>query len=177
MGIGLGYIMIQLGLHQVAIVVLGHPTFALSVVLFSMLLGSGLGAALSSRVQTPARFRMVWLLVTLMAALLLAAIPALVNLGHAAPLGLRVVGAAILLGTVGCGLGFVLPIGVRLVSGTGEWAVQKVWAVNGAATILGAVLAALIGLSSGSHTVLASGLVCYLAVLAVGIKVLKLKPA
>ena len=175
MGIGLGYIMIQLGLHQVAIVVLGHPTFALSVVLFSMLLGSGLGAALSSRVKSAAHFRLVWLLVTLMAALLLAAVPGLVTLGHTATVGARVMGAAFLLGAVGCGLGFVLPIGVRLVSTTGEWAVQKVWAVNGAATILGAVLAALIGLSSGSHVVLVAGLICYLGVLAVGFKVLKLQ--
>lgn len=38
LGIGLGYILVQLGLHQRLIVILGHPTLALSVVLFSMLL-------------------------------------------------------------------------------------------------------------------------------------------
>ncbi len=177
MGIGLGYIMVQLGLHQVAIVVLGHPTFALSVVLFSMLLGSGLGAALSARLTERRSFRMVWLLVALMLALLVAALPPLAALGHHIPVGLRVAGAIILLGGVGCGLGFVLPLGVQLVSPTGEWAVQKVWAVNGAATILGAVLAALIGIAAGSHVVLAAGLICYLAVLGVGLKVLGLAEA
>jgi hypothetical protein len=120
---------------------------------------------------------MVWLLVALMLALLVAALPPLAALGHHIPVGLRVAGAIILLGGVGCGLGFVLPLGVQLVSPTGEWAVQKVWAVNGAATILGAVLAALIGIAAGSHVVLAAGLICYLAVLGVGLKVLGLAEA
>ena len=44
LGIGLGYILVQLSLLQRLMIVLGRPTLALSVVLFSMLLGTGCGA-------------------------------------------------------------------------------------------------------------------------------------
>ena len=41
--------LVQLGLYQRLITIVGHPTRALSVVLFTMLLGTYLGAALSAR--------------------------------------------------------------------------------------------------------------------------------
>ena len=40
-------------------------------------------------------------------------------------------------------------------------AVQKMWAINGAASIAGSVLAAFIGLTLGSHFVIAAALLCY----------------
>src|SRR5258708_19320833 len=57
LGIGFGYILVQLGLHQRLIIIVGHPTFALSVVLFSMLLGTGIGAASASNLFATRSFR------------------------------------------------------------------------------------------------------------------------
>ncbi len=47
--IGAGYILIEVGLIQKFILFLGHPTYALTVVIFSMLLSSGLGSYFSRR--------------------------------------------------------------------------------------------------------------------------------
>ena len=48
--IGTGYILIQVALVQKFVLFLGHPTYALTVIIFSMLLSSGLGSFFSQRI-------------------------------------------------------------------------------------------------------------------------------
>jgi len=57
--IGVGYILIQVALIQKFVLFLGHPTYALTVIIFSMLLSSGLGSFWSRRVirGEPSRLR------------------------------------------------------------------------------------------------------------------------
>ena len=43
LSIGAGYILIEVGLIQKFVLFLGHPTYALTVVIFSMLVSSGAG--------------------------------------------------------------------------------------------------------------------------------------
>jgi len=47
--IGIGYILIQVALIQKFVLFLGHPTYALTVIIFSMLVFSGLGSFLSRK--------------------------------------------------------------------------------------------------------------------------------
>lgn len=160
LGIGLGYILVQLGLHQRLIISLGHPTLALAVVLTSMLLGSGAGSVLSERFFPRGDFGRAF------AAILGVLGLSLVLLRFAAHLEdvsvtVRLVIVAIVVAVVGFVLGFAFPLGVRRVASTGEWATQKMWAINGAASIAGSVLAALIGLTLGSAGVLATGMAAY----------------
>ncbi|HVU01462.1 MAG TPA: hypothetical protein VHE30_06905 [Polyangiaceae bacterium] len=168
LGIGVGYVLVQLGLHQRLILFLGHPSLALTVVLFSMLLGTGAGSASSNRLYPDGSTSRAFVVVlsTLAAAWLsLFALPLL----EAATVSVRVAVAGGLLFVVGFVLGSAFPIGVRIVGRTGEWATQKMWALNGAASIAGSVLAPLIGLSCGSSVVLACGLAAYgVAAVAVG---------
>ena len=46
---GVGYILIQVALIQKFVLFLGHPTYALTVIIFSMLVSSGLGSFLSGK--------------------------------------------------------------------------------------------------------------------------------
>ena len=48
--IGTGYILIQVALVQKFVLFLGHPTYALTVIIFSMLISSGLGSFFSQRI-------------------------------------------------------------------------------------------------------------------------------
>ena len=57
--IGAGYILIEVGLIQKFILFLGHPTYALTVVIFSMLMSSGLGSYYSRRVLAGDEGRMI----------------------------------------------------------------------------------------------------------------------
>jgi len=161
LGIGLGYILVQISLLQRLIIVLGRPTLALSVVLFSMLLGTGAGAACSERIFPGGNLRrcigaIVVGLVVLRVAL--AAVPLLESVGTASA---RIAIVSLVLAAVGFILGCAFPLGVRSVAPTGEWAIQKMWAINGAASIAASVLAAVIGLAWGSGAVLTGGIVAY----------------
>jgi hypothetical protein len=57
----------------------------------------------------------------------------------------------------------------------GEWAVQKMWAVNGAASIAGSALAVTLGLGLGCHAVLAAGFLCYLLVACCGLAAARIR--
>lgn len=159
--IGAGYVMVQLGLHQRTILPLGHPTLALSVVLFSMLLGTGLGARVSGALFKDGRFMPAWVAMVVFLALILAGIRGFDALETIGSLAGRCAAVGAVMGLTGFALGFGFPLGVRLVSPLGAAAVQKAWAVNGAASIAGAALAALLGIVFGCVGPLAAGLGFY----------------
>ncbi len=46
--LGAGYILIQVALIQKFVLLLGHPTYALTVIVFSMLVASGAGSFCSA---------------------------------------------------------------------------------------------------------------------------------
>jgi hypothetical protein len=161
LGIGLGYILVQLSLLQRLMIVLGRPTLALSVVLFSMLLGTGCGAAAAERLFPTGNLKRAMFMVV--SALLVLrfgfdAVPWLERMNSTS-------GQFALVGLILFATGFVLgcafPLGVRAVAPTGEWAIQKMWAINGAASIAASVLAAVIGLVWGSGSVLSAGILAY----------------
>jgi hypothetical protein len=92
--------------------------------------------------------------------------PAIPWLDHVHSLTARVLIVGSVLVAVGFVLGFAFPLGVRAVAPTGEWAIQKMWAINGAASIAASVLAAVVGLAFGSGNVVMVGIFAYgLAVL------------
>jgi hypothetical protein len=169
LGIGFGYILVQLGLHQRLTLILGHPTLALAVVLASMLLGTGMGSLASHRLFAGRRLPVAWFVILVTLAGLVLGLPALARLEQVDSSLARALAAGAVTGTVGFVLGFGFPLGVRLVAPAGEWAVQKMWAVNGAASIAGSALAVMLGLGLGSHAVLAAGFLCYVLVACCGL--------
>ena len=70
--IGAGYILIEVALIQKFVLFLGHPTYALTVVIFSMLVSSGLGSFASRRLLGKDEGRLIKALgcVAILAALL-----------------------------------------------------------------------------------------------------------
>jgi hypothetical protein len=168
LGIGLGYMFVQVGLHQRLVIVLGHPTLALSVVLFSMLLGTGVGAALSARLFPDGNIARAGSVIVATLIALVCALPIVPALEHVHASALRIGIIFLVLAGVGFVLGFAFPLGVRRVAGTGEWAVQKMWAINGAASIAASVLAGLVGLALGTPAVLGAGILAYAVALTAG---------
>jgi hypothetical protein len=169
LGIGLGYILVQLAMHQRLIIVIGHPTLALSIVLFTMLLGTGLGSAMSSRLFPSGSIGRAGSAIIVTLIFLAFALVGLRFLEQVGPATVRLGLIAALVGGIGVVLGFAFPLGVRVVAPTGEWAVQKMWAINGAASIAGTVLAALAGITLGSRWVLIAGIAAYALAVVAGV--------
>jgi hypothetical protein len=169
LGIGVGYILVQIGMHQRLVIVLGHPTFALSVVLFSMLLGTGFGAANSERLFPRGDLRKALTIIVAALVALRLLFPLVPYLESVHSAGARAAIVALVLGAVGFVLGLAFPLGVRQVAPTGEWAIQKMWAINGAASIAASVLAAVVGLAWGSGAVVIAGVLAYVLALLGGV--------
>lgn len=166
-GIGIGYILVQLGLLQRLIIVLGHPTYAFTVILFTMLLSTGAGAALSNRFPDR-RVPLAWGLVLAVIGLIVVAFPLFAALDGVHGKVLRLVLAGLPPSMAGLVLGFCFPIGVRLVEAAGPSAVQRMWAINGAASVAGSGAAAFLSLLGGSRLVILAGLLCYAMVFLAG---------
>jgi spermidine synthase len=171
--VGLGYILVEIAFIQRFVLFLGHPTYALTVVIFLLMLSSGAGS-LFSRFWLP-RAQMCWmplLLVVITLATYVVFLPsrlaALVGMGFES----RLLVSAILLVPLGFIMGMPFPTGLRALakeSAAGqddsENAVEWAWAMNAAASVLGSVLAMVIAIQFGLTVTLICGAAAYLLAL------------
>jgi len=161
--IGVGYIFVEMTLIQRFVLFLGHPTYALTVVIFLMLLSSGAGS-LAARKKASA-----WLQARLPLAItalaLLACTLVLPRLLEAS-VGLSFAAKLIISGIVLIPLGFVMgmpfPLGLRSLSHGEAGAVEWAWAINAASTVLGSVLAMVVALHFGLAVTMLCGAAAYL---------------
>src|ERR1700733_13889659 len=140
--VGLGYILVEIAFIQRFVLFLGHPTYALSVVIFLLMLSSGAGSLFSRRWLR--RTEMAWMPLMLVIVALAAnifflpgALPAWVGLAF----GYRLVVSGILLAPLGFVMGMPFPTGLRALAErpvldvpSGETAadnaVEWAWAMN-----------------------------------------------
>ncbi len=150
--LGAGFMLLEVALLQRFVLLLGHPVYSLTVTLFSLLLGTGLGSLLSRRVgSTRVKSITLLALVAVLAVALLASfiMTPIVNLAIPWPLGLRVVLAFLILLPIGVLLGMPLPGGIRLLAGARPEMIPWSWGINGAFSVVGATLAVFIAMNWG----------------------------
>jgi len=174
--IGLGYILVEITLIQRFVLFLGHPVYALTVVIFLMLLASGLGSLTSRKwLPNPQRVWFVALLITAISLAYVVILPVLLRNAIGIPFALKLVLSAALLIPLGFVMGMPFPTGLRAMApesqgiadaevgaaGDGnrvEWA----WALNAASSVLGSVLAMFLAIEWGLRTTLLTAAACYL---------------
>ena len=166
--IGLGFMFIEISQMQRLMIFLGHPTYALSVVLFTLLLGGGLGSFSSGRlIKQGGRLRPVPALGLLILVLIVSgAVTAPLTAALAsAPNAVRIAAAAGILLLIGWFLGFAFPLGIRQASEHGAELTPWLWGINGAASVLCSVLAIVVALSAGIAASFWLGVGCYVVAL------------
>jgi hypothetical protein len=161
--VGLGYILVEIAFIQRFILFLGHPTYALTVVVFLMLLASGAGSFVSRRwLGDKPRGRLRLLLFVMVGIVLVQVwfLPQILQslVGAAFPLKLAV--SAALLVPLAFLMGMPFPTGLRA-AGDSRGAVEWAWAMNAAASVLGSVAAIAIAIHGGIGAALAAGAVAY----------------
>ena len=163
--LGAGFMLIEVSVLQRFVLLLGHPVYSLTVTLFSLLLGTGAGAAWSRRVGDEALGR--WAAAAL---LLIAAVGVLV-IGVATPLinwaipfsrATRIAIAVGVLVPIGLLLGIPMPTGLRLLRARAPEMVTWAWGINGALSVLGATLAIFIAMNWGFGATLLAASTTYL---------------
>ncbi len=154
--LGLGFMCVEIPLLQRFILFLGQPAYAMAVVLFALLLFSGLGSLVSRRLP-------LWLVLALLPVLAggyALGLPALFTATLAAPLWGRLVVAVLALVPLGLLMGMPFPKGLALL-GESQTLVAWAWGINGAASVVASILAALLALAWGFSVVLTLGAGCY----------------
>ncbi len=163
LAIGLGYILIEISFVQQFVLFLGYPTYALTVVLFSLLTYSGIGSALTGRMRTPAEARFPWLFAALAAVCLvyLAVLRPLFDLFLGSPFAVRVAVATVILAPLGLPMGMFFPSGIDVVRRAQGEFVPWAWGINGCASVVATVAAVMLAMSYGFRFVTVLALACY----------------
>lgn len=164
--LGFGFILVELGMMQKFVLFLGHPIYALAVVIASLLLASGLGSTLSPKlVEKFGTAKAVRVAVGVLTAVLVLYLLALEPLFHALlglPLAARIVIAAVLVGALGVAMGMLLPLGVMTALKLDKELVPWGWGVNGATSVVGSALAVVLSMNIGFSATLIAGLLAYI---------------
>lgn len=158
--IGLGFMFVEMALIQKFILFLGHPTYAVSAVLFSLLLSAGLGSFQSERLKSPAK---TIPLLSLLIILYAFALPEIFRIFIGEGIAVRYLLSVLIISPLGFLMGFPFPLGIRSARRISPNLIPWAWAVNGCASVIGSILAIIIALSYGFSGVLALAGIFYLA--------------
>jgi hypothetical protein len=164
--LGLAYLFVEIAFLQKLTFFLGHPTYALSVVLAGMLVSSGIGAALSRRLRPDAANQLLpaALIAVLPAAGLVSrfVLPSFLHLAFPA----RVLLALALLVPSGLLMGMPFPIGIERLRVKWPSAVPWAFGVNAFATVLASSLSTLLAMEAGFTLLFLLAAVAYAAAFA-----------
>ena len=168
--IGAGYILIQVALIQKFILFLGNPTYALSVIVFSMLISSGLGSYFSRRLvgaKSIEKLSTLLVGVALLIALLAFAVEPVSELGVGWPLAVKIAATVCLISPSAFLMGIPFPAGLARLQLRYPQAVRWAWSLNAAASVLGSATAIFLAIYLGLRATVLIGAALYLGALAV----------
>jgi hypothetical protein len=155
--LGIGFLFVEMPLIQRFILLVGRPTIAFAVVLFALLIASGLGSLASRRVP--------WLIAAVSLTILIALYPtllrALTNAILLAPMEVRVIVGALALFPLGFLMGTLFPKGIAYLEERAPALIPWAWGINGATSVISAIGSVLLALTFGFAFVIACGAVCY----------------
>jgi predicted membrane-bound spermidine synthase len=163
--IGLGFMILEITFIQRFLLLLGTPIMALTVILFSILLSSGIGAYLSGRLFAGRPYRAVFVSVPILAGVILFhffSLQGIIDSSIAADLPSRVALTVGLLFPAGLLMGFQFPSLISMASSMkNRDNTTLLWGVNVVASIIGTVLAATLAMVIGFSGNLLFGLGTY----------------
>jgi hypothetical protein len=175
---GFGFMFVEIGLIQRLSVFLGHPVYALSIGLFSIILSTGIGSFLSERFKLSGMLDLIlWL--GLLATYLLLLPHWMSHLTHStlesASLPIRALVSIAVVFPAGILMGYGFPTGLRLVSSIDPKPTPWFWGINGAAGVLSSGLAVLCSIGISIDCTIRMGGFCYAALLPCALLLLQMR--
>jgi predicted membrane-bound spermidine synthase len=182
--IGLGFMFLEITFIQKFLLLLGTPIMALTVILFSILLSSGIGAYLSGRLFHKNPYKAVVVSIPLLVGIVLAyygLLQGIIDSAIILQLPQRIMLTFALLSPAGLLMGFQFPSITRMASthsNQGEHTDENItllWGVNVIASVIATVLTAISSMVIGFNGNLLLGAGLYLGALASAIAAAKLR--
>lgn len=164
--LGTGFMLIEIGLMQKMVLLLGNPGIAISVVLATLIFATGVGSLMSNK--TFARslsFHRVTLLLLAYLSLFLFLGSKFVYLALPWSLGAKMILVVLILTPAGILMGHLFPQGLRLASVDDKRLVPWAWAINGATSTIAAGIAPLLAQTTGFNWVIIIGMGFYAGIL------------
>ena len=161
--LGLGFIMIEIALLQRFLLFLGQPIYTYAVVLAGLLIFTGIGSHVAGKwgVELHRILKRVLLCSIVLVPIMAVITPRVFHACLGLAIFWRIAIALLLVAPLGFLLGMPFPLGLRLAmqrsSALGSWA----WGVNGFFTVIGTVLALMLGMMIGFRIVLLLACACY----------------
>ncbi|MEE4363073.1 MAG: hypothetical protein V2J08_04020 [Desulfotignum sp.] len=156
--LGLGFMGIEMVLIQRFVLYFGNPLYAAAAVISGVLIFSGVGSYLSSRLSSSRR--------TIMGCLLFIVAGALVYMFVLTPLlqqtidlafPVKIVFGLFFIAPLSLLMGMPFPLGLRLARRTNPLNISWAWAINGCCSVISVVLATIIAIEFGFVAVMAAG--------------------
>jgi len=176
--IGLGFMFVEMALVERLSVFLGHPIYALGVLLFTIIASAGVGSFASTSLPLTRR-PWVYVYPVAIAAAIAAVRFVMPVLGHqmvSAAMPARIVVSVVTIMPLGLLMGAGFPTGMRLVTPWASAETPWYWALNGIFGVLGSALTVFVSIYSGISVSLYVGATCYLMLLVSNYAILRRRP-
>jgi hypothetical protein len=163
-GLGAGFMLVEMPVLQRFGLYLGHPTYALSTILATLLVATGVGSALAGwwlRRHPVGGARVALVLVIVAIGALVLVVPQVLSQTLGLGIWFRVLITMALLFPLGVLMGFPLPLGIRALAGGREAMIPWAWGMNGATSVLASILGVAIGMYAGFTVALLVGAAFY----------------
>jgi low affinity Fe/Cu permease len=160
-GLGLGYMWVELAMIHRFVLYLGQPVYAAALVVGVLLVGSGVGSALSGRLNVCRAGR--WSgTVACSVALMILLLGPLLQMTLSWSLAARAGVAVLLLLPLAVLMGMPFPLGLRRLGQLRSQLVPWAWGINGCLSVVGAALATLLAIEVGFSLLLLLAAVAYM---------------
>ncbi len=170
LALGLAFLFIEIAFIQRFVLFLGHPFYAVAVVLAGFLAFAGLGSAAAARwaaaVGRGSAVRGIALavgVIAVLAATYLLALPLIFERLLALPDAAKIAIALLLIAPLALFMGMPFPLGLAHVGERSGTFIPWAWGINGCASVLSAILATLLAMHVGFSGVVMIAVVLYLA--------------
>ncbi len=166
--LGIGYMMIEVASIQKFLLFLGNPTRALTVILFSLLLSSGVGSFVSGHLASKNKSILKGILIACTVIIFLSVLytfvlPQIFVTLLSTDSSIRILTTVLLLLPLGFFMGIPFPSAIRILNISSNENIPWIWGINGAMSVLGSILATVSGMLFGFSYAIMFGAVAYFA--------------
>ncbi len=166
--LGLAFLFLEIVHIQRFILFLHHPIYAVSTVLASFLIFAGLGSAGSRRYAGGRELKGIHLAISAIVVIgvgYLLLLPYLLPLMMDWPIAMKTIVTIILIAPLAYCMGFPFPLGLSLIGSDRPQLIPWLWAINGCASVISAIVATLCAIHLGFNLVIVFALTLYIAAL------------
>lgn len=165
--LGIGFMLVEITLIQKMILIFGNPTLAFSILLFILLISSGLGSYWASRIslaKLPLVISFASGAVALGGIMYAITLDSVVRSLFAQSLPITIIIILLITAPLGLAMGIPFSSSLRMLREIDRNDIPLAWGINGVMSVMGSALAVAIAMQIGFSAAFAAGAVCYIVV-------------